>query len=250
MTMDDTTTAAILYGTPTTPPTPAPATQTPADEMAERMFGATAPKPEEPTTATDPAARLFGGPDAEPAPEEARQPRTDEELQAVLYPEPEKPAALAEVPPEVRELRDLPERRMFSAQEMLSEAVPDPTDEQCEAQGVDPEAARHGMVELREMFADLELGKLDVRDLRTRAETLRDTPVDTIAQREAAVEALNREFGQGAYQAWQDARALVARDPRVGKVIETMGLGDDADTIVLLAKKARSQRVAGKLKAR
>lgn len=245
--MDDATAAAILYGTPTKPAT---TPQTPADEMAERLFGATAPKPEAPTTATDPAARLFGGPDAGPAPDVPHRLHTEEEMQAILYPEPEKPAPLAEVPPEVQELRDLPERRMFSAQEMLSDAVPEPTDEQCEAQGVDPEVARRGVVELREMFADLDLGKLDVRDLRTRAETLRDTPVDTIAQREGAVEALNREFGNGAYRAWMDARALVARDPRVGKMIEAMGLGDDAETIVLLAKKARSQRVAGKLKTR
>lgn len=245
--MDDATAAAILYGTPTKPAT---APQTHADEMAERMFGATAPKPEAPTTAKDPAARLFGGPDAEPAPEEPRRPRTDEELQAVLYPEPEKPAPLADVPPEVQELRDLPERRMFDAQSMLRDAVPELSVEQCEEHGLDPDAMRQGTAEVREIAVDLDLGALDVRDIRTRAERLRAEPVDTITQREGAVEALNREFGNGAYQAWLDARALVARDPRVGKVIETLGLGDDADTIVMLARKAHSQRAAGKLKGR
>jgi hypothetical protein len=248
MIMDDATIAERMFGT--TPPPAAPAQPSAGDIAAERMFGATAPKPEAPTTAKDPVARLFGGPDAEPAPEEPRQPRTDEELQAILYPEPEKPAPLADAPPEVQELRDLPERRMFDAQSMLRDAVPELTDEQCDEHGLDPDAMRQGTAEVREIAADLDLGALDVRDIRTRAERLQAEPVDVITQRESAVEALNREFGSGAHQAWLDARALVARDPRVGKMIEAMGLGDDADTIVMLAKKARSQRAAGKFKGR
>lgn len=247
--LDDATMAERLYGTPK----PA-ATRPPVDEataMAERLYPST-PKPEakpaEPVN--DPAARLFGGPDTEPAQDEPHRPHTDAEMQATLYPEPEKPAPLAEVPPEVQELRDLPERRMFDAQSMLRDVVPELTDEQCEAEGIDPAVARQGAIELREMAADLDLGVLDVRTLRTRAETLRSTPMETIPQREAAVDALNREFGSGAKQALRDARALVARDPRVARAVEAMGLGDDAETIVMLAKKARSQRVAGKLKTR
>ncbi|OJZ17945.1 MAG: hypothetical protein BGP21_06435 [Thiobacillus sp. 65-29] len=245
--LDDATMAERLYGTPK-PTTP----QAPVDEataMAERLYPST-PKPEakpaEPVS--DPAARLFGGPDTEPAQDAPPRPHTDEEMQAILYPEPEKSAPLAEVPPEVQELRDLPERRMFDAQSMLRDVVQELTDEQCEAEGIDPSDARQAAVELREMAADLDLGVLDVRTLRTRVETLRSTPVETITQREAAVDALNREFGSGAKQALRDARALVARDARVARAIEAMGLGDDAETIVMLAKKARSQRVAGKLK--
>lgn len=219
--------------------------------MAERLFGATAPKPEaKPVeSVNDPAARLFGGPDTELAKDEPHRQHTAKEMQAILYPEPEKPAPLAEVPPEVQELRDLPERRMFDAQSMLRDVVQELTDEQCEAEGIDPADARQATVELREMAADLDLGALDVRALRTRAETLRSTPMEAIAQREAAVDALNREFGSGAKQALRDARALVARDARVARTIEAIGLGDDAETIVMLAKKARSQRVAGKLKS-
>lgn len=233
--------AERLFGK--TPPAPESATHQ-VDDAADILFGATAPEPEAQPPATDP------GPDTEQAPEEARQPRTDAEMRETLYPEAEKPAPLAEVPPEVKELRDLPERRMFSAQDTFSEAIPDLGDEACKQQDADPAAVRQGMAEMRELAADLDLGVPEVQTLRQRAGKLSESPVETITQRESAVEALNREFGNGAYQAWQDARALVARDPRVGKVIEALGLGDDADTIVMLARKAHSQRAAGKFKTR
>lgn len=228
--MDESTIAAVMFDAP------------PPPEPAITLTGA--------TPVADPAARLFGGPDTEPAPTEAREPSTEAEQAAALYPEAEKPAPLADLPLEVKELRDLPERRMFSAQETFSEAIPDLSDEVCKEQGADPAVMRQGAVEVREIAADLDLGIPEVQTLRQRAGQLSESPVEAITQRESAVEALNREFGNGAYQAWQDARALVARDPRVGKVIEAMGLGDDADTIVMLARKARSQRAAGKFKAR
>ena len=242
--MDEATAAEIMFGS--SPAPAAPAQRSADDIAAERMYG-TPPAPARTAKVSDPAARMFGGPDTPPAQDEPHRPHTEKEMQAILYPEPEKPAPLAELPPEVQELRDFPERRMFDAQSMLRDVVQDLTDEQCEAEGIDPAVARQATAEVREVAADLDLGALDVRTLRTRVETLRSTPVETITQRESAVEALNREFGNGAYQAWLDARALVARDPRVGKMIETMGLGDDAETIVMLAKKARSQRAAGKL---
>lgn len=247
--LDDATIAERLYGTPK--PTRPQASVDEVDVMAERLYPST-PKPAVKPAApvNDPAARLFGGPDTKPVKDEPHRMHTDEEMQAILYPEPEKPAPLVEVPSDVQELRGLPERRMFDAQSILRDAVPELTAEQCEAEGIDPAVARQGAIELREMAADLDLGVLDIRSLRTRAETLRSTPVETITQRAAAVDALNREFGTGAKQALRDARALVARDPRVARAVEAMGLGDDAETIVMLAKKARSQRVAGKLKTR
>lgn len=162
----------------------------------------------------------------------------------------ETPLVLAEVPPEVQALRDLPERRLYDIQAMLRDALPDLTDKQCEAEGINPADARLARAEIREIAADLDLGAQDICTLGELSRQVRSAQVDPITQREGAVEALNREFGNGAYQAWLDARALVARDPRVGKMIEAMGLGDDADTIVMLAKKARSQRVAGKFKGR
>lgn len=247
--MDDATAAGIMYGST---PTPVAIAQRSADDIAaERLFG-TPPAKQAPTKpVSDPAARMFGGPDTEqPAESEPREPSTEAEQAETLFAKPEAIAPLAEVPPEIQDLRGLPERRMFDAQSMLRDVVQELTDEQCEAEGIDPAVARQATAEVREVAADLDLGALDVRALRTRVETLRSTPVETITQRESAVEALNREFGNGAKQALRDARALVARDGRVGKLVEAMGLGDDAETIVMLAKKARSQRVAGKLKVK
>lgn len=244
--MNDATIAARLYGAP--PPEPVASHPTPGDDAAERLFGASQ-QPQQATGARDPAARLFGGPDADPGPaeDEEREPLTDDEHMARLYPEKPDPVELDTVPPEVKELRDAQDRRTFSAQTTYRDAAPDAD---FEALGIDPEVGRKGMAEVRELFADLDLTPGDVRGLRERAEKLRDAPADAFAQREATVDALNREFGQGAKQALREARALVARDPRVAKMIETMGLGDDAATIVKLAHVARAQRLAGKLKVK
>ena len=228
-----------LYGTPATP---AP-TEAPQADSAPR-----------PRTEAELGEALYGKPAAapvlQPPAEEPPQQRTAEELAAAMYPKDAEPVQLDPVPAEVQELRDDIARRMYSAQDTLREAVPEAPEETFTTEGIDPAVGRKALAEVREMFADLDLGPREVQDLRQRAERLRDAPVDPIAQREAAVEALNREFGQGAKQAWRDARALVARDPRVGKLIEAMGLGDDPDTVLLLARTARSQRIAGKLKGR
>lgn len=241
--MNEATIAARLYG-----PSPEPVASHPMpdDDTAARLFGASQ-QPQQAAGARDPAARLFGGPDADPEPvaAEEREPITDDELLARLYPEEPEPVELDPVPADVQALRDAQDRRTFSAQTTYRDAAPDGD---FEALGIDPEVGRKGMAEVREIFADLDLTPGDVRGLRERAERLRDAPVDPIAQREAAVDALNREFGKGAAQAWREARALVARDPRVSKIIETMGLGDDAATIVRLAHVARAQRLSGKLK--
>lgn len=230
--------AADLYGTPSTSTTPATTPQTDSAprlrtqaELGEALYGKPSPQPV-----------------LQPASDEPTPARTFEQIAEDHYQKDAEPVQLDPVPPELQELRDDIARRIYSAQDTLREAVPEATDEFCEAQDVDPKEERKARAEVRECCADLDLGPSQIQSLRQRAERLRETPVDAIVQRESAVDALNREFGNDAAQAWRDARALVARDPRVGKLIEAMGLGDDANTIVLLARTARSQRIAGKLK--
>lgn len=231
--------AADLYGGEPSTPAPTEAPQTDSvprlrteAELGEALYGKTST-----------VAPVLRPPSDEPA-----QQRTFEQIAEDHYQKDAEPVQLDPVPPEVQELRDDIARRMYSAQDTLREAIPEAPDEFCEAQDVDPKEERKARAEVREMCADLDLGPSEVQSLRQRAERLRETPTDVITQREAAVDALNREFGQGAKQAWRDARALVARDPRVAQLIEAMGLGDDPDTVLLLARKARSQRLAGKLK--
>lgn len=231
--------AEALYGTPDPAARPPSATQLRTEaELGEAMYG-------KPQTATPPAQQ-----DATSEP--AKQ-RTPEELAEAAYPKPPEPVQLDPVPAEVQELRDDVARRMYSAQNTFRDAIPEADEAQraeLAAQGITPEAGRKAMAELREIAADLDLSPADVAKVRQRATLVRETQPDAIAQREAAVDALNREFGNDAKQAWRDARALVARDPRVGRMIESMGLGDDPEVVVMIARIARQQRVAGKLKTR
>ena len=231
-----------MYSTPATEVPPPDTPAAPADsaprprteaELGEALYGKPAPAPA-----------------LQPASDEPPTQRTAEELAAAMYPKDAEPVQLDPAPPEVQELRDDIARRMYSAQDTLREAVPEAPEETFTAEGIDPAVGRKALAEVREMFADLDLGPREVQGLRQRAERLRDAPTDVITQREASVEALNREFGNDAKQAWRDARALVARDPRVGKLIEAMGLGDDPDTVLLLARTARSQRATGKLRVK
>ena len=236
--------AAAMYGTP------APATAQPAQASAQGEVVTTQ------RTSAELAAALYGAPAApeqDAAPEqtsgneeEQTKPRTQEELAAAIYGPKDDGEPLDPVPEEVAALRDDPLRRMYPAQVSLQEAIPDQLF--TSAEGVDAQAGRKVARELREMAADLTLGRGEVQTLRSRAAFVHEHKPDPAAQREAAVEALNREFGNGAKQALRDARALLQRDPRTAKIIEAMGVGDDPQVVLMIARAARQQRVAGKFK--
>lgn len=224
-------------------------------EMAERLYGNTAPAASLPSPEVEMAERLFGKPQqsapneqanssasAEAPPAAERTPLTEQEMiygKAEELPEPN-------LPPEIKELRESdPSRKMLSPQGTFAEVLPDNALAETELDAGTQAAAMH---EFRELAADLDLAPNDVRGMISRASMLGHEPRDPAAQREEAARLLNSEFGQGAHQAWQDARTLVARDPRVGQIIDALGLGDDPQTVMLLAHAARRQRIAGRLK--
>lgn len=262
-----------MYGSPSTPQPSTPAAPPQGDgalhqrspsELAEALYGTPDPAARSPSapqlrTEAELGEAMYGKPQAaqpqaqpDATSEPARQ-RTAEELAEAAYPEPPEPVQLDPVPAEVQELRDDVARRMYSAQDTFRDAIPDADEAQraeLAAQGITPEAGRKATAELREIAADLDMSPADVAKVRQRATLVRETQPDVIAQREATVDALNREFGNDAKQAWRDARALVARDPRVGRMIEAMGVGDDPEVVLMIARVARAQRVAGKLKTR
>lgn len=236
------------------------------DQMSARMFGGTTPSAQPAATLTTPdqdmAARLYGGTaptqstalyansdhqalQQQAEPEADRPPRTEQEQADHLFGDKAAPVELEPVPDEVKALRDTTERRMFSAQQTLREAIPDATEP---AEGFDLATTNKAMAEVREIAADLELGPTEVQQLRHRAELVRAAPPAEAEQVDAAIHALNTRFGNDAKQALRDARALLARDPRAAKVIENLGLGNDPHTVVMLAERARAQINAGKLK--
>lgn len=235
--IDDAALAERFYGNQgAAPAAPLPS---PESEIAERLFA----KPEPPAVSSPAPAST----PTETPPADERAPLTEQEAAENLFGEKAQELPEPNLPPGIKELRESDEeRRMFSPQGTFAETLPDSM--LAEVPDLDDKTKAAAVHEFRELAADLDLSPIDVRGLIDRASLLGKEAPDPSAQQDEAVAALNAAFGDSAYQAWQDARALVARDPRVGQIIDALGLGDDPQTVMLLAHAARRQRTAGKLK--
>ncbi|WP_227243989.1 hypothetical protein [Paraburkholderia caribensis] len=153
--------------------------------------------------------------------------------------------ATAQLPDALRELRDDPLRRMFSPQGTFASV---PLEDAMKHLPLDGEAKAAEAAEWREQFEDFGASPQDARELvdaarRFVAEPM--TPQRDMANVNAAIEAMNREFGNDAAKALADAQAMVKRDPRLVKILESSRLGNDPTTVVKLARLARSQRQRG-----
>lgn len=230
--------------------------------IAECMFGATSPKV--PTTLITsgatmshddvPAAHVITRPEDDDPDEfygvDATETKTPEEQAEALYGPKEEETAPVEIPPEIAKLRaEDSARTMYSPQSVFAEVIHDNIFAQAEdAHTIDQKHIKATIKEMREIACDLGLSAHDAALLRDRAAALSREPVEAGKQIDVAVDMLNRTFGREAKQALNDARKLVARDFRVGRLIESLGLGNDPETVVTLARAARSQRNAGRLK--
>ena len=196
----------------------------------------------------DPAAAMYPSMQ-QPAPEALAEPAPFDDLrpaEEVLYPEKDAPSPLIEVPPEVQALRDDPLRQMYGAQVEFKRVIAD--EDFVVPEGEDPALATQAARELREIAADIGLSAPDAQMLRDRIQIAKHNTAPIPDQHDACVDALNAEFGMGAKQALLDARALLRRDPRAAAVIEHLGLGNDPQTVLMIARKAQQARRAGKLK--
>lgn len=110
--------------------------------------------------------------------------------------------------------------------------------------------ARSAVVrEVANMAQDLGLTSQDVRQLQS---ALRhpDEPSESerAAWRQESYRRLTEMFGKDADRVLEDARKLVAADPRRARILEQRGAGDRPEVVLLLAEKARQARIAGRLK--
>lgn len=212
-------------------------------------------KPAEPQTQAD---RFFPSMKAdEPQGEEVKPPAATDTKPPPAQSEQPKPDADTEggIPEEVRELRENDRgRKMFSPQKTYEFDIPD---DLLQVQDETPddipaEAKAAAVAELREMAADMSMSGADARLLISRARASAEaTPVqDVEAAREQASKQLAKELGseQAAKQALADAKALLARDPRMRTLVLTLGMGNDVQTIRTLAELARRERAKGRLK--
>ncbi|MDZ7594414.1 MAG: hypothetical protein U0932_07160 [Thiobacillus sp.] len=138
----------------------------------------------------------------------------------------------------------MPERKTYPTLAEFGTVVPESM-----FNGADlPTEKRQAAVrELRGMLADTGLAPVEAGYLLNRSSIVRAENKTDEQQRREARAVLAKEFDDPD-AALSDARKLITRDPRFAKFIARKGLGNDAETVLTLARAARSQRAAGKLK--
>lgn len=147
------------------------------------------------------------------------------------------------VPETVKELREADaERRLYAPAKTYSGVQIETAMENAEGDpGIKAVVAR----ETREWFADIGASTDDAQqivDAVSRFSTEPVTPERDAANTNAAIDALNREFGQDAAQALKAAQQMVLRDSRLARILDESRLGNDPAIVVKLALLARSQR--------
>lgn len=113
-----------------------------------------------------------------------------------------------------------------------------------------PEAAETAGAELRRMAGDIGLSSPELRDVVAVAKGIDRSPPDEATEdrwRSEATHELSHRYGPQAHEALTLARALVARDPRMGAVLESLNLGNHPRVVMLLAERAYAERKAGRL---
>ena len=155
------------------------------------------------------------------------------------------PLPAAELPEAVKELRNTPERRMFSPQGsfasvQLETAMKDVT--------LDPAVKTAVAAEYREVFADIGASTQDAQEIvdavgRFTAEPM--APERDATNTNSAIQILNEHYGTDAKAALATAQEMIARDPRFARVLEISRLGNDPQTVLKIVQLARSAKMRG-----
>ena len=204
------------------------------EAMAARLFPTSAPAPEVP--AALPAAEPVTAQPEAPAPAEQSQEAAPQTEQTAN----ELPAN--ELPDAIRELRDDPLRRMFSPQGTFASV---PLEDAFADVAVDPEVKAAAAHEYREIFEDLQASPQDANELVTAARAFHAepmTPERDASNVNAAMDALNRQYGKEAPAALAAAQRMINRDPRLAAMLDRTRLGNDPKTVLKVVALARSQR--------
>lgn len=118
----------------------------------------------------------------------------------------------------------------------------------------DREMVRRGVAEIRALVGDLGMNREEATSFVENIKRIgKGSPIpedQRIAGRESAVERLNAEHGEQAALALRASRAYIAKNPKLGSLLERSGLGDDPATVVTIARRALALHRAGKLKVK
>ncbi|CAM2158929.1 conserved hypothetical protein [Paraburkholderia tropica] len=208
--------------------------------IADRLYAASTP-----ATPATPASDA----NSTPQTEAQAQADTPAEKPQTETPATDAPAQTPELPDAIRELRNDPLRRMFSAQGTFAGV---PLEESMQNIGGTPAEVSAIASEWREVFADLGASPNDARELVMLAQQHgANMPADAAGDGKlyaSAVDALVRQYGSDAQAALDDARALIARDPRLGSFLDKSRMGNDPRTVLKVVQLARSAKMRGELK--
>jgi hypothetical protein len=205
----------------------------------------------QPRTMDELGAAIYGEPKTPaPSPPPADPPKqsgpmTMDQLAERLYPAPKPPEPEQDLPAAVQALRNAPERKLYDPTATYAEA---PLVEALEAYGIPAEQAPAETRAWANVFADAGLTSAEAREVVTLA-AADITPEAAANWRSESEAELAKDLGANwrESQAWRDAQALVARDPRVKAFLDG-GLGDSVRVIRTVIRAARDQRAAGRLK--
>ena len=218
-------------------------------DIADRLYGGTAPPASQapapapalaPTSAPAPVAGSPTPPAAvPPAAAAAMAPAAAPAAPAPTPASTVTPDVVAgSVPEEVRQLRAEASRKLYGGEVALEKVLPDKL---FAGDGVDAAAQVAVAKEVRAMAADLGMNSDDVALIQgayAQATATPPTEEQRVANREQITDALNAKYGQGARQAWLDARKFVALDPRSAAMLAPVG--DDPTTVLRVVQLAQS----------
>jgi len=197
------------------------------------------------------ADRLYGKssvpstPAEQSPPVEAAKPAEATQTSAEAKPATETPAAAGELPDAIRELRDDPLRRLFSPQGTYAGVQ---LESAMESWTAAPEVKAAAAAEYREIFADMGASPSDAQEIVDAASRFTAEPMTAerdASNTNAAIQLLNEHFGKDWPSALQAAQQMIARDPRLTRMLDTSRLGNDPQTVLKIAQLARSAKMRG-----
>lgn len=215
------------------------------DGIENRLYGGS-PKP---VAAVVPTAAPPAAPSATSAQQQQQEtaqtdePRTQEAIADGLYGEREE-GLTVEVPEAIQKLRaDDRERRMYPAQKTLAGI---PTEQWFARAEVDDSIKAVAAREMREIFCDLGASVTDATELHSAVASITEVPTAETMQawQQEAAQALVQRYGKDADSMLETARALVARDPRVAKMLQG-GLGNHPRIVLKFVELAQRERRRG-----
>lgn len=205
------------------------------EAMAARLYPSSAPS----VPAADTSASAAPAEPAQIATTEQTPPAETETPTAQTSAEP------TPVPDEIAKLRDDPLRRMFSPQGTYASLQLEAAMEHVAAA---PELKAAAAAEYREIFADMGASGQDAQEMVDAASRFGTEPMTRerdAANEMSAIELLNQHFGDDATDALKAAQQMIARDPRLVRMLEQSRLGNDPKTVLKIAQLARSAKLRG-----